>query len=367
MADSLCPGRHLAQRGLPDVKGEWAESGSRIHADLADCPREGIQILPSLKLEEREMFDSCREIEKKKVAEFFGAEHPPMKVIRERPDGSTRLWGKFPQNGGTFLEHSAQLDVVFRAGTRALICEYKTLIGDVPESSRNLQLRDQAVLFRGNTPLIEEIGTVVIQPLVTHDPEICLYTRPDIDRAERDMWARIAQSNDPSSLRVSGEEQCKWCLAKSRCVGHNRWAGSMLPITNQDLFTVAMADWSPAQRALAAAALSPARKMLDQIAEFLKAGCEADPAFIPGWTLKPGNKCETITNPQTCFERFIALGGTSKKFMEIIIVTKGKLREIVSDLTGARGKALDSAIATLTEGIVEVKQDAPSLKKVEET
>lgn len=369
LADSLCPGRHLMQQGMPDVKSEWAETGSRIHAALAQNDRQEINMgaRQSLSLQERETFDACREIEKKKVMEFFGPveERSPkgangdlrMRVIREQ-----RFWGKVSING-IMLEHSAQADVVYRCGIRALVIEYKTLLGDVPESSRNLQLRDQAVLVRGNLSPLEEIGTVVIQPFVTHNPEICLYNKEYLDRSEREMWARVAQSNDPNSPRVAGDIQCKFCLARSKCLEYQRWAGSMVP-NMLSLLDVPVSDWTPEQRAMFLERSATAQKWLDECKAAMEDGLANDPDFVPGWTLEPGNYRETIADVKVLFERFVALGGTQEQFIKAVGVTKKNLREAVNGLTGARGKALDSAIASLVDGIVEVKQNKPSLKKV---
>ena len=58
------------------------------------------------------------------------------------------------------LQHSGQLDRVHRKGSRALIIECKSLVGDIPESPKNLQLRDQAALFDiiGNALLTRDWG-----------------------------------------------------------------------------------------------------------------------------------------------------------------------------------------------------------------
>jgi len=361
-ADLLCPGRHLAQRGCPDEKSEYAETGSRIHAALAARSGENNPALPDLTLEEREVFDACREIEKKMVGQFFGTEHPPMKVFREE-----RYWGKSPPaaSDGTRFKHSAKPDVIFVAGTRALIAEYKVLFGDVPESERNLQLRDQVVLVHGSfAGLRQEIGAVVIQPHITHNPQICLYTTPDIQRAASEMWARVAQSNDPHSPRVPGDPQCKFCRAKTRCAEYQRWAGAMVP-NMASLLDVTVEAWTPEQRTTFCNQASIAQKWLDDCIAAMKKGLTTDESFIPGYRLKPGNKPEKITNPQEAFTRFIALGGKLEQFMTVIAVTKGKLRKIINEVTGTKGMALDKAMEALTEGIVEVKQNQPSLEKVE--
>jgi hypothetical protein len=126
---------------------------------------------------------------------------------------------------------------------------------------------------------------------------------------------------------------------------------------------VPMADWTVEQRVAAANALGPALELLEQIKEFIKTGLEKDPRFCPGWKLKPGNVVETITDPQGVFDRFTKLGGSVEQFLKAIKVGKEKLREQLSAVTGAKGKALDKALKALTDGLVEANRNRPSLKK----
>jgi hypothetical protein len=354
--DSLCPGRHLAQRGIPEPpkKDEFAASGQKIHNALAHDD----QGTSGLTLEEREVFDNCRKIEKETVLQYFGSTTEPMRVFRHR-----RHWAQI-RNGEQMFEHSGEADVIYRAGTRLLIADYKTLAGDTTESPRNLQLRDLAVLAWGALTPITEVATVIIQPFVTHNPEVCIYSGEDLAQSQEEMFLRVAASNNPDSLRVPGEEQCGYCLAKSQCVEYLKWAGKILPPQLLPLDTP-MAAWTPEQRAKAANALGPAFELLEHVKKSLKEGLSKDPDFVPGWALVPGAKREAIVNAQECFNRFTAMGGTLQQFIACISVGKTKLREALNEVTGAKGMGLDKAMKSLTDGIVEFNQNAPSLKKVD--
>lgn len=361
-ADEACPGRHLAQRGIPQpAKSTDATSGTRIHQALANSADAGF--MNSLSLEERETFDTCRQIEKKTVANYFGDTRDPMRVFRHR-----RFWVKFQNaaDGTIAADHSGEADVVWRAGTRLLIADYKTLAGDTPGSPRNLQLRDLAVLARGELMPITEVATVIVQPLVTHSPETCIYSEADLARSEQELFIRVLASNNPASPRLPGEMQCQFCLAKTRCLEYQKWAGAITPPQMLSVLELPIISWTPEQRAIAANALGPALDLLDQIKTFFKDGLAKDPGFIPGWTLAAGARREAITNPQECFTRFASLGGTLEQFMRTISVGKGKLREALNGVTGAKGLNLDKAMDTLTEGITQVSQNAPSLKRLED-
>lgn len=357
-ADALCSGRHLAQKGLPDQQSEDAAFGDVIHKALADSG--DITKLNALTLEQREVFDQCREIEKKLIAQFLpeaGENNDPknrIRIFREK-----RLWvmvdGKW--------EHSAKPDMVARCGPRGLVVEYKSLPGDVPDSPLNLQLRDQVVLASG-TYLLNEIAVAIIQPLVTMTPQVTVYTADHIKQAESQMFERVRRSNDPKSLRVAGEVQCKFCKAKRQCPEYQTFAGGSVPAM-LSILDVPIAQWTPEQRAVFCDRLSVAQKWLDDAKEFVKEGLSRDPNFCPGWALRPGNKRETIKDPQAVFDRFATIGGTVQQFMKTVTVRKEALREAVNALTGAKGKSLDAAITTLTDGLVDVKHNAPSLSKIE--
>lgn len=357
-ADALCGGRHLAQAGIPETRSEYAEHGRTVHAALAlRDPR-------NLVAEALETYERCIDVESRKVSEFFGQDAP--KEWSENPDDpvSSRFWVKF-QHEGKVYEHSCRPDRFYwMPGGKMLIVEYKTLRGDVAESSRNLQLRDQQVILRGHYIIPGEIGVVVVQPWVNMNPEICVYTAEDSDRARREMFARVVASNDPSSERVAGEIQCKYCRAKKSCLAYTKWAGQMTPPALLTILDVPMSAWTPEQRARAADAIKPTLDFVDLLKDFFKEGFATDPNFVPGWTLVPGRQREAINDPQKCFERFTQIGGNLDQFMTCISVGKTKLKDAVKGVTGAKGKALDNAITALCDGIVKVSTDAPMLVRL---
>lgn len=348
-ADSLCPGRHNEQKGIPDDKGLDAMFGRKIHDALAKND-------PSnLNEEERDIYDRCRQIETQMVSSFFGpdANSDGMKIIVEQP-----LWVKVPPKQWI---HGATPDKIYRLGLRGLIIEYKTLSGDVPEPSTNLQLRDQAVLSKGAL-MLNEIGVVVAQPLVTMKPTICLYSQEHLAQAEREMFARVGASNNPDAIRVPGELQCKFCRARLQCSEYQRWAGGMVPAM-LSILEVPVKEWSPEQRAFFCDRRPVAQKWLDEATKAVQECLTNDPESVPGWMLKPGAIRREITDAQEAFNRFNSIGGTPEQFMGCIKVGKSKFEEAVKAVTGEVGKGLQHRVAGLLEGITEEHQNAPSLAK----
>jgi len=351
-ADARCPGRHLKQKGLPRRPSSDSNTGNRIHEALAKRDPSG------LKADEADIYSRCIEIEIKKVKEFFGSEVPSKDL---RSWAEERFWIMF-QAPEMRLEHSGKVDRVYRYGNRALVMDYKTLPGDVAESPRNMQLRDLAVLVRGHF-LVEEVGAVIIQPLVESDPPICLYSTEALNHARDELFPRVLASNNPQSPRVPGEVPCKFCLGTTTCVEYQRWAGAMVP-NMLEVLEVPVAEWTPDQRKIFCDRYDVAYRWLTRVWSEMEEGSARQPGFVPGYALLPGNERSEIVNPQLVFERFVGKGGQPADFMQAVKVTKTPLKEKYKALTGLAGKKLDTAMKELLEGATETKQNKPSLRPV---
>ena len=353
-ADSLCPGRHLFQRGMPDAKSEDAEAGTRVHSALCKGNPEGLD------LEGHELYDRCQAIEQALLVQFFGPEIANLKAF---PDREKRLWISWAQAGG--LQHSGQPDALFRYKSKALIIDYKTGRAEAPASPTNMQLRDLAVLGWVNKPLLNEIGVAIIQPWVSGKPEICSYKIDDIKKSVQLLLARVQASNDTSAPRVAGELQCKYCRAKSKCPEYQKFAAAIVPVGDRSLVDIPVDDWTPQQCSIFLNGLGRAEKWLLDCKGRMKELIALKPDAVPGWTLKPGVRRESITDAQQVFTRFSELGGSLEQFMDCITVGKTKLKEQLAVTTKSKGKALEANLSKLTEGCVEVKETEPQLKKVD--
>lgn len=352
LPDSLCPGRHLACRNLPDNTSDDAAFGTTVHAALAKGSDEGLTV------EQQDIYESCQLIESKLVDQCFGPDKAKAKVFTEQ-----RFWVKVrgDSEGKVHFEHSGKPDKVYRYEGRGLIVEFKTLAGEQQESAEHLQVRDLVCLTAGNL-ILTEVLAVVIQPLVTHDPTPVLYDKESIKQAEEEMFARVRASNNPTSLRVAGEVQCRYCKFKPQCPEYAAWSVSLLPAT-VSLPDSPVAVWTPEQMALFCDRKGAVQKWMDDCEQAIKDALEGNPDAVPGYCLKPGTIKESVSNPQELFNRFTAEGGTLEQFMSCIAVTKGKLETAVRDVTKAKGKSLASKVDKLLEGLTTSKQNAASIAK----
>ena len=360
LSDSLCPGRHLAQAsvafGLAEVESDDAAFGRIVHRALALRSPEGLSV------EQREIYDGCCTIELSLIKKVFGPDWEKVNTFREdQTTGKGRYWVKFQANGQVF-EHSAMPDVVHRLGNRALIVEYKTLRGEVAESPKNLQLRDQAVVVAGHF-IVTEIYVAVAQPLVTMKEEECFYDSESLLRAERELFARVMASNQPNAERHAGDVQCKFCTAKMGCVVYERWASALVP-GMVSLLDVPPDAWTPAQRTQFLERAGAAQDWLDNCKAAIKQLMKTHSDAAPGYALRPGVSRESVNNPQEVYIRFMKLGGTVESFMRTIAVGKTKLKTEIQAVTGARGQALNAALDTLVKDCVTTSTSEPTIVKV---
>lgn len=348
--DALCPGRHQAQKGMPQQETEYSQFGTRIHEALAKGDGS------KLTIDEFDIYRSCQEIEQSVLQKVFGSGWEEAKETAHRHE---RLWYDM---GG--VKHSGELDAFFSYKMTLLVVEYKTLPGQVSSSPENLQLRDQVCLaWMNGIKLHTEAVTVVIQPLVTRSPKLCTYTPDDVTRSIKEMRARILASNSPTALRVAGTPQCDYCRAKTKCLAYNQWAGSKLPV-NAGLMAVPVSSWTPDQRRIFLENRAAAQKWLDTCEADIKRLLEKDKDCVPGWCLEDSGKTETITNPQAVFDRFAQAGGNINAFMKCVKITKGTLKEELAAVTGMKGETLNKCFDLMLDGLVESKPKAKSLGRI---
>lgn len=348
-SDSLCPGKHLAQLGLPEPEASpEAAAGNRIHAALAISNPAG------LSSEEVETYDLCKSAEQAFIEDWIGNPKAPPLIYREK-----RL--RFSFDGET--RHSGKPDFVLISDGRAAILDFKTGRAEVAENPRNLQLRDLAVLVARNYS-VQEVTVAIIQPYAPKQPP-CVYILDDILQAMAEMEKRVKASNNPKSPRVAGEVQCKYCRAKATCQAHAAWVGVALPdIQPLALPAISAKNWTPAQRSLFLDVEKAARDRLEQWKDEIRGLLQEDPNAAPGYRLREGRTTETVTDAQEVFRRFMAnVNGTVELFMPCVKLGKTAFKDAVRAATGHKGKALEADLDALLAGCTESKQSAPTIEK----
>jgi hypothetical protein len=359
LADRLCPGRHQAQKDLPELaRTEESEAGAVIHALWTDSEP---QREPTV--EEKEKAETLREQEGRVAEQLFSTREGLLRIVERR------LWHEFPvsTNGsqpGT-LKTSGQFDValVHPQSRRALICDGKSGWLPVTPNPSNLQLRRLAALLWLHLDPVE-IGVCILKPFGQTEP-LCVYNGPDLQRSVAEMEEDVRQSHEPNAPRTAGEEQCRYCRARAGCPTRLVWLSAALPVVSPPLPMISARDWSPAQRVLFVEREKEARDWLETRKEEIKTLLAENPEAVPGYGLKPGRTIETIRDCQEVWNRFSSeLGGTLEAFMKCLKVGKTALKEEVRALSGHRGKALETDLDALLAGCVESKPSAATIQRI---
>ena len=111
-------------------------------------------------------------------------------------------------------------------------------------------------------------------------------------------------------------------------------------------------------------ACSAAKKIIQAIETQAKEILRLDPSTIPGWGLKTGGKISKVVNPQKLFSRMNERHSVlPHEFVSICDVGKGKLKDLLKEASGLKGKALTVELNSLLDGIVKETEKAASLTK----
>lgn len=342
----LCNGSWLAQLGMPEESGPDAEKGEMIHSALS-----GAFPANSLSSEDQETYERCMSLLEVAVAEFkerFAIQSPPTESLREE-----RLWGR---DEWLHKRWSGKPDVVLMWERHALIIDYKTGRNPVPTSG-NLQLKALAVLVHEEFGC-DIIGVKIVQPHCKQD-ELVVYMPSDFPAMSHEINELVRITQKPGGALTPSEAACKYCKAKSKCSAALKVVETLPAEVPKQSGEIML---SPEQIANVLDAARVAEDVIESVRNKAKRMLEAG-IEIPGWTLKPGVIRESVSNVPMLFSRFTAIGGTQEQFIGTVKVTKKDLKDAVRAVTGTKGKALDTQLDFLLDGITESKQNAPSLVK----
>lgn len=341
----LCPGSYNAQRGLPNTKSDYADTGTRIHLAWAG---EVIDLTDA----EQETLDRGKEIEKKMLDRWKALNG--FQDIAEHHE--ERLWWHWIAS----MEAcgSGQADVFWaHQGGRVLLEDLKSLWGDVTESGSNLQLRELAALMYENFDATE-VSAFINQPRVSREPVLVVYNEDDLRAAHREMVGRWNRNMEPDAQRIAGPKQCQWCRAKSTCPEARAELVKVSQTADSGLSGVEVAD------------LLTMCELADMVVESVRVKARImlaeDPSSIPGWGLKPGATRRTVEDTAKAFELLSNLGLiNSESFVAACSLKIGELESQIAKFKGMKKTEAKANLNKALETVIEEKQNRPSLVKIQ--
>lgn len=329
-ADKLCPGRHLAQRGLIDRESDEAKSGTLVHEAFVN-PETDDKLTPFQR----------KTVERGRVIERYVHHYWRKSLDLPEQDDATihrsahrekRHWAHVKKK----QVHSGQSDAYWLSDDwkHALIEDLKSLYGDVEDADTNDQLRDLAAILWENFGC-ETITVYVNQPNVKWTPEdvvLTTYRKAELARSHKEMIKRVLASNDVLASRKPGRVQCKFC----RACGTTNCPESQGVIRGVQGFDFENA--SAADRGAHIGILKMVEKAVKDRLAAAKELLKAEPGAVAGWKLSAGKKTRSIEN-------IVEVGGimreafgakfTADDLMKCCKLSVPDLEELHAKLTGA--------------------------------
>lgn len=350
-ADSLCPGRFLAQYEIPEIQKSAADYGTLVHKAFAG---EDVELDP----EQERTVELGRNIEDMMLTRWMdGQEY--LGPYREK-----RLWLHDTETLDCIA--SGQIDAFWVSGKRALIEDLKSLFGDVTESASNLQLRDYVVMLNEGVDY-DEVSVFINQPRVTTEPKLVVYNREDVARAREETVARVKRSI-AGGPRIAGEKQCKFCRAAASCPECIEWMQKEIKDAPVPLTPKTADQWvgvlSPDQLALIQRKATTIRNILDAVTARLKT-LPAERLAELGFELGKGHVNRPINDLKALCSRLKDVCSEEELF-ECFEASKSKIEKLLREKTSLKGKALKEKMESLLEGITDEIETAPVLKAIKE-
>jgi hypothetical protein len=249
----------------------------------------------------------------------------------------------------------------------ALLEDYKSLWGDIPDASVNEQLRDLACMI-WKTYGCETVTCFINQPRVTwrvSDVRLVKYERDDLVRAYSEMMERVEKSNDIRSPRIVGSVQCKYCKAAgtARCPESQK----ALVAIGQAQFDIEHA--TPAERGDWLETLirieKTAKKCIAEMKEHVRNNSEG---WADGWGLGKAKKPREI-NPQKIPQVGAILSSHFDAFIpselaDCCSISVPDLEQLHAKLSGLTGKQAFDHFEQLFGELIETKEQQQPIQRL---
>ena len=344
---ALCPGSFDAEKDLPGEESEIATSGTKIHHA---CEHDDFSKLTD---DERDLAERAVELREELIDGFFLSQpvfDEMAEDIKSTHQRETRLYA-FNDS------FSGQFDGMVIDGHRAILYDYKTGFLEPEVATHNLQMRSLAVLVQFNYQDITDITTAIIQPRIRPEISLAQYDAGDLEKARVEVKAILDRAYTPGARRQPGPIQCKYCRAKATCPEAAELTHSLSKIEPGQITAERLPELLDA--------CSTAKKIIAAIESKAKSMLEANPTAVAGYTLKAGAKMTKVASPQKLFNRMNERHSVlPHEFVDVCDVGKGKLKALLKEVSGLKGKALEDEMRTLLAGITKETEKAASLAKL---
>lgn len=330
---ALCPGAFNASLGLTSESSVVAERGMRIHAWLA--ARLGKGECPALASSETVIADECWQLAQDTIAIWRSDAGIPAAENVESVS-EERLWFQSPSLGPLW---SGKPDWLLVAKSRALIIDFKTGSNAAVLAKANLQLRALAVLAR-HVYGVTQVRVAIIQPLVSPQVSMADYNEDDLSESERELNGVVMRAIQADAPKVAGVIQCEYCPAAPSCSERESFVRSRLPTKVVGSLPPSI-QWRPEHWKAFLDARAILKNWIEEREEEARRMLRDNPDSVPGYKIEQRSR-RKVSDVLSVWERASKHGVTAQSFGSKCTISMQAIRTLLGEVTGKRGKQLDS-------------------------
>lgn len=358
----LCPGSLALESTLPSVDdpNEYQAEGALLHALTAyplqsrnDLKPAQLDLIETVEKAEKEFIEkilpnSATELDYIEVADQVGSDgftlhRDGKEILRGHPDG-VRIYEK---------------------QRAVLVMERKYGFKVVQSADANLQLRCYLVLAASSYPA-DNYYACLTQPRVSSRPQIVQYIPSDIVQARQEIEQIYDLCYQPDAPRRASPDGCEHCTAKAICEEFKSWAFAVERSAH-----LPSAQWSDETWNEFLVRRPIVEKFLKERLEDAKLIKAANPDRLPGWKLKPGAECRTVSDIVSAWS-LLQSTLSAKEFSNACTISIGDIEETLwrkHQENPALGKLSQKAAKRLVNemlaAVLTKKRNKPSLVKDE--
>ena len=336
---AVCPGSFLLERDLPESTNEYAASGTRIHAFIADGNL-------TISDEEKEIASSCL----RQLSDVMSGIEEEI-TDHSLPILETRFW-----YGETF---SGQVDRIdFLNDEAALVVDYKTGRIAPASAESNLQLRAYAVLAKQAFPDMKRIYVSIIQPLAGKPTVVC-YQEEDLRQSEQEIMSILSRIFEAGASLNPTPEGCKHCKAKLTCTALQGDVALLESLSVQEASVSALTVGQLSRYLTASYAVE---EFIDSLRKEAKHRL-SEGEIINGYELKPGKTTRSLTSAEEAFGKLQSFL-TPSEFANCCKASLPQIEKAIQLKSGLKAKEAKDTLAQLLSDTIEIKTGEAILTRI---
>ena len=293
--------------------------------------------------------------------------------VTEARSIAVRAWGS-DDEGRVILEQrmfladetgvpyvTGQADVVWVREKEALIIDYKTGWGQLPDASDSWQLMTYAAMVAQEHEVVS-VRVAFIQGGRVASEHI--FSKPDLDTLIAFVLPGLLLLREDNPFESSfhpDPDGCKYCPCRLRCPALNAQFMLMEPKKSvDDIFLPSLANTQLEEMKVALTQLAAFERALN---DEMLARAEENPEAFAQFYMAPGRGRRTVTDASALCEQLLADGAEPEDIYKAIKLSVTEAEALHKAATGLKGKVAKEDFETRYENFIEKKEGRLGLQR----